>query len=1061
MSVRQKPDRGARGMMPPRAGIARRAGPKRPSLRGIGRPGAPRKALAAALAAALATTALAATAVAATAASPGASREGAVEDFESGPPILAGYPGQDVDPEGWELSAPGHAGSGHALRLFGNSWKVQSIPARAVADTTVWEVAVLVERLGEMQAFGVGDGAAELLYTLAGEQLPQENRWWTAYQGAYPRGEWRVYRLPLGRDWRATHGYLPQLDRLFYINDDDAGVVGAVLFDDVRDVTGELARAPRVRARQAVQETRRLAKNLYRVGVRFWTEIDDPDSPWHDHAWEFGDGAASDEAAPVHVFTAQAGHTYTVAVTVTDPDGLAGADTCQVRVEPGDAGGPVTVNFVGDVMTARAFETPGGIIDTRGVEAIFLPTRPIFGDAAEINVCNLECSYTDRGVRHPTKSVVFRSRPENIAGIVAAGVDIADIGNNHIIDYGEEGMLQTMALLDSLGIRRTGAGRDETEALRPTFLTARGVRLGFLGLSNRTGRQWNYQPFLDAAASKPGFAYLLPHNLQAGLDAARAVADVSIVQLHSGDEYQTSPPARLPAREPPVEADAIAPGDPDVRFCVEPSPDDRALRRLAIDLGADIVINHHPHVLQGFESHQGRLIAHSLGNFVFDLYYPETMPTIVLTLEVAKHGIIGCSLVPAWIDDNVPQPARGRLGREIMDRLADYSRPMGALVAVDAAAGRARVLPARAGVDSTVASAAAESELTDAGGWALTPPLALEEPGSLSAVTAIAGDGGGAGWEVAWGREILWHGGFEDEGATLWALDAPDEWLDPSRPRSGELALAQRRTPGTPTAYTGLERLLPCDAARRHTLAGWISTQDAAGVSFGSRFYSGRSTSSQVGSAEVTTPLAGTQEWKRYWREVPTPASAAYCQVVSSNQAPSSGTALAWFDDLALIEWEPWRPWTGRLDIPAPNNLRHLQLRRPGPPGGERVAVTYETTAYAARPTSAGHPAAPPAAPPRLSCRPNPFNARVRLELTAPAASASPSGPPRPASLAVYDLRGRRVATLFAGLLAPGQTVVLNWDGTGDGGRTAASGIYFARALLDGRSASLKLTMIK
>ena len=69
-----------------------------------------------------------------------------------------------------------------------------------------------------------------------------------------------------------------------------------------------------------------------------------------------------------------------------------------------------------------------------------------------------------------------------------------------------------------------------------------------------------------------------------------------------------------------------------------------------------------------FEVHNGKLIAHSLGNFIFDLYYPETMPTIVLTLELTKDGIVGTTFVPAWIDDDIPQPATGRLGQEILDR---------------------------------------------------------------------------------------------------------------------------------------------------------------------------------------------------------------------------------------------------------------------------------------------------------------------------------------------------------------------------------------------------------
>ncbi len=88
-------------------------------------------------------------------------------------------------------------------------------------------------------------------------------------------------------------------------------------------------------------------------------------------------------------------------------------------------------------------------------------------------------------------------------------------------------------------------------------------------------------------------------------------------------------------------------------------------------------------MLQGFESYQGKLIAHSLGNFIFDLYYPETMPTLVLTLEMDKQGITGYRFTPAWINHWIPEPATGDLGRAIVDRLADSSRPMNAIVVPD------------------------------------------------------------------------------------------------------------------------------------------------------------------------------------------------------------------------------------------------------------------------------------------------------------------------------------------------------------------------------------------
>ncbi|MBM4118881.1 hypothetical protein FJ251_14325, partial [bacterium] len=213
----------------------------------------PRLALACLLLAALASTAT-------------AERGDVIADFESGTVTLGSYPGQDADPGDWELITSGtHDGSAYSLRLFGNTWKTQAIAPRAVAAGTVWQVAVHVESEAEMQAFGVGDGANELLYTLAGEQLPTGSQWWTVYQGAFPRDEWRVYLLPIGEDWPATHGYLPTLDRLIYVNDRDEGSGGATRFDAVIDVTADLPVPPSVQVACTIERLTRLDRERWRA----------------------------------------------------------------------------------------------------------------------------------------------------------------------------------------------------------------------------------------------------------------------------------------------------------------------------------------------------------------------------------------------------------------------------------------------------------------------------------------------------------------------------------------------------------------------------------------------------------------------------------------------------------------------------------------------------------------------------------------------------------------------------------------------------------------------------
>jgi poly-gamma-glutamate synthesis protein (capsule biosynthesis protein) len=979
-----------------------------------------------------------------------------IQDFESGSVVLRSYPDQDQDPDAWEVTGTNpHAGA-YALRIDGNSWKIQDVPPIAIADTTLWQVAVFVERLGEMQAFGVGDGQHELLYTMGGEQLPQDPTWWTVYQGAFPTEQWFAYLLPIGRDWQVTHGYLPTLTELIYVNDDDSGPAGATLWDSIADVTEDQPVAPAVEILYTIERTERIARDLLEVTCQFHGLVHDPDSPDHTFAWDFGDSTFSDEPDPLHVFLVAADYTYTVGLVVRDELGLAGVDTCQVRVTEGSGELPLSVNFVGDIFTGRRYEEPGGIIETYGIEALFSPTLGILGQAADVNVANLECAYTTRGEPHPTKSVVFRSRPENIAGIGYAGIDVVTIGNNHIVDYGEVGMLDTMALLDSMGVCHSGAGTNEYFALLPTFWTEKGVRLAFLGQCNRCGRAWNYQPFLDAGASKPGFGYLLPHNLEAAIGATRDLTDIVIIQLHSGDEYETAPPpgdgeAPVWTAPPPVEAATIEPHDPDFRFRVEPTLGERELRRLAIDLGADVVINHHPHVLQGFESYAGKLIAHSLGNFIFDLYYPETMPTLVLTLEIDKQGVVGATFVPAWIDDDIPQPATGQLAREIMDRIADYSRPMDALVAVDPELERARVHTSRAGVDSLVQADQRVVELEEVGGQWLSPPVRLAGAGNLSRIVSASGAGG---LEVAWGREILWHGGFEAEGATLWDDNTDDEWLDDTVWRSGARSLALRRHAGQGEHVgTDLERHLPCDPQRRHTALGYLRADNTAEARIMVRFYHSRYSEDPLASTDLAPRFTGTCDWTAQWTDLDTPNQGVYFELRCAMEPPSSGTGLTWFDDLALVEWEDWvTAGSGSIAVPSPNNHRYLQVRASGP---GTVAIVYEETAYTGATAAVAADPAPPPGGARLSSHPNPFNPRTTLELDVPGRGA------QPVEVAIFDVLGRRVATLFEGELPGGQRSGLSWDGRDAGGRPLPSGIYLARGRLGRAEVSHKLVLIR
>ncbi|MBK9471437.1 MAG: CapA family protein [bacterium] len=996
-----------------------------------------------------------------------ASAADTIIDFEDGPPPLASYPGQDSQPSAWSLVAGAWDGSSAALQLTGDTWKVLPIAPYALDADAVWRVAANAASRGGMQAVGFGDGTNELFYTIAGRDLPAAGNWRTVYQGAFDLGAWQPYLLPLGRDWRSTFGTEPLIDRVFFVNESGSGSAGTTRFDAIADVTADQPVAPRVNILYTIESQRKVRADAWDVTAHFQATVFDPDSDqftWH---WDFGDGQSSALPDPLHTFTVTASHPWTVGLVVRDATNLAGGDTCRVAVHEGADDGSLTVNFVGDVFTGRGYETSGGIIDTQGIEALFAPTRPIFGQAADVNVANLEVSYTSRGTPHPTKSVVFRSRPENLAGLPYAGIDLVTIGNNHIIDYGEIGMLDSMAGLDGLGIPYCGAGVNETFALQPAFWSQGGVRLGFLGLCNRTGREWNFQPFLDAGWDKPGFAYLLPPQLEGSIAATRAQADVVIVQTHSGAEYALVPPSAAGTAAEVIagfDVEAVDKAAPEFRFLNEPTPSERALRRAALDLGADVLINHHPHVLQGFESYNNRLIAHSLGNFVFDLSYVETMPTGVLTLEIDSTGIIGYRFTPAFIDHWIPRPATGNLGREILGWLADQSRAMNVVMVPDPAASpapQARLHLSRAALDSTVTPLELPFTAVEQDGYVTSPPLRLPAEGFLAAVAGVTG-GGGSGWEVAWGRELLWHTGFEDEGAAFWDVNTDDETLDPSTSHDGARSLAIKRSQGQ-AGQTGTDLIahLMCRGDRRHSAEGWLKADNTAQARIMTRFYGTRSTETTLGDYDLAARFTGTTDWVHQWKDLATPATAAWFEMRCAVEPPAVGTGKAWFDDLAFVEWEPWQPLDGTLKVPAPHNYRYLQVRRAGA-GADAGTVSAALVTYgpAASAVGPGHDDGTPRAGAALAlaCHPNPFNPRTTIEL----ALAGPAGGAVPVEVAVHDLAGRRVRILYAGPLESGRLHGLSWDGADDRGRPLASGVYFCRATADGRPApALKLTLVR
>jgi poly-gamma-glutamate capsule biosynthesis protein CapA/YwtB (metallophosphatase superfamily) len=278
--------------------------------------------------------------------------------------------------------------------------------------------------------------------------------------------------------------------------------------------------------------------------------------------------------------------------------------------------------------------------------------------AADLYVANLECPFTSRGEKLP-KNFNFRADPKLVAALLAGGVDVVSLANNHMMDWGEEGLYDTLSTLDAAKIVHFGAGRTLAAARAPAIVTVKGVRFAFLGYFFLGDK--NIEPAaVIATETAPGVAghhdsvEKLREWVKADVVSAKQQADVVIPFFHWGREGHTTP-------EP---------------YQVE-------LAHVAIDAGAAAVVGSHPHCLQGVEMYKGAPIAYSLGNFVFGgNWNPLDKRTALLKLKFRGPAYAGLELVPAYSDayPEVPvQPylGEGDAGTAVLEHIKEISRGLG------------------------------------------------------------------------------------------------------------------------------------------------------------------------------------------------------------------------------------------------------------------------------------------------------------------------------------------------------------------------------------------------
>ena len=248
--------------------------------------------------------------------------------------------------------------------------------------------------------------------------------------------------------------------------------------------------------------------------------------------------------------------------------------------------GPFSIAIAGDWAPIRALEP----VVRETPAAVYGDMLPVLR-GADLRIVNCECALTAAERPVWKSGAVFKGRPAHANGLTAVPFDVACLANNHVFDYGLRGFRETLDVLRRNGIRTVGAGLTREEALSPVTVSVQGTRVTILNFGEGED--------LTASIGGPGVCGWEIDEIAARVRRAKKRGDFVIVVAHAGLEYIPFPPP----------------------YVVE------AYRTLS-DAGADVVAGHHPHVPQGLELRGGRLIAYSLGNFVFwqpgDLYFTRT-----------------------------------------------------------------------------------------------------------------------------------------------------------------------------------------------------------------------------------------------------------------------------------------------------------------------------------------------------------------------------------------------------------------------------------------------------
>lgn len=302
----------------------------------------------------------------------------------------------------------------------------------------------------------------------------------------------------------------------------------------------------------------------------------------------------------------------------------------------------IQIGLTGDVMIGRLVNENLDYKDSHYLWGDVLPLLL----KNDLNIMNLEAALTFSKKIVP-KVFNFKADPQKVQVLIDANVDLVNIANNHILDFSEEGLLETLVTLDRVGILHVGAGKTIEEARKPAIIVRKEIKVGVIGYTD------NESSWL-AGPKKAGTNYIKIGDLKAvkeDLAHLRKNVDILIVTIHWGPNMLERPSQRF------------------IEFA-----------HFLIENGADIIHGHSAHIFQGVEKYKKGIILYDTGDFVDDYAVDPFLRndrSFLFQLEVNKQRLLKLRLFPVLISNFQVNKAKNKDAEDTKERMKKLSSEFG------------------------------------------------------------------------------------------------------------------------------------------------------------------------------------------------------------------------------------------------------------------------------------------------------------------------------------------------------------------------------------------------